>query len=187
MRKIGFFFGTDTGTTRLLGKKIMKAVGEDLCAKPLNVNRITTDDFMGYQALVLGTPTYGEGALPSLELGVKNGSWADFLPSIENFDMAGKTIALYGLGNQVKYGDRFVSGMIHLYRFFKDRGADFVGDWSTEGYNFSHSDALIDGRFIGLALDNKNQAMLTEERLQAWSNQIREPLKRAAGIQPVAA
>ncbi|WP_317933199.1 flavodoxin [Halioxenophilus sp. WMMB6] len=182
MKKIGIFFGTDTGTTRLIAKKLMTRVGEEFCAKPLNVNRITADDFMAYQALIIGTPSYGEGALPSAELGVKNGSWEDFLPQLETLDMSGKTIAIYGLGNQVKYGDRFVSAMRHLYRFFKDRGATIVGDWSTEGYEFTGSDAIIDGRFLGLAVDNKNQAMLTEARLDQWAEQIREPLKQSAGI-----
>ena len=182
MKKIGVFFGTDTGTTRLLAKKMMKHLGEDICAKPLNVNRITVEEFMAYDALILGTPTYGEGQLPSLDLRVKNGSWQDFLAELESSDMTGKTVALYGLGNQVKYGERFVNGLIHLYRFFSERGATIIGDWSTEGYDFAASEAIIDGRFVGLALDHKNQAMQTEERMQQWLAAIKEPLKQAAGI-----
>lgn len=182
MSKIGIFFGTDTGTTRLIAKKLMKQLGEPICAKPLNVNRISADEFMAHKALILGTPTYGEGQLPSLDLNVKNGSWQDFLPALENRDMSDKTIALFGLGNQVKYGDRFVNGLIHLYHFFGERGATLIGDWSTEGYDFEHSEAIVNGRFVGLALDNKNQALLTESRMKAWLSHIQAPLKHAAGI-----
>ena len=43
MHKIGMFFGTETGTTRLIAKKMQKKLGDDLCDKPLNVNRITPE------------------------------------------------------------------------------------------------------------------------------------------------
>ena len=61
MKKIGIFFGTDTGTTRLMAKKIAKQLGDDIASKPLNVNRIEADDMLQYDALILGTPSYGEG------------------------------------------------------------------------------------------------------------------------------
>jgi hypothetical protein len=42
--KIGIFFGTDSGTTRLIAKKIAQnlksRIGENEVAKPVNVNRI---------------------------------------------------------------------------------------------------------------------------------------------------
>ncbi len=41
MAKIGIFFGTDSGTTRMIAKKISKKPGDDVCDKPLNVNRIS--------------------------------------------------------------------------------------------------------------------------------------------------
>ena len=63
MTKIGIFFGTDSGTTRLIAKRIAKSLskrlGEDRVAKPLNVNRIEPEDLLAYRALILGTPTYG--------------------------------------------------------------------------------------------------------------------------------
>ena len=40
MNKIGFFFGTETGTTRLVAKKMHKKLGDEICDKPINVNRI---------------------------------------------------------------------------------------------------------------------------------------------------
>ena len=99
MSKIGLFFGTDTGTTRLLGKKIAKKLGEDLVDKPLNINRASLDDLLSYQVLILGTATYGEGDLPGMENNVKAGSWAEFVPQLEGVDLTGKTIALYGVGS----------------------------------------------------------------------------------------
>ena len=64
MNKIGMFFGTETGTTRLIAKKMQKQLGDDVCDKPVNVNRITPDDMLKYDALILGTPSYGIGEIP---------------------------------------------------------------------------------------------------------------------------
>jgi len=36
MNKIGMFFGTETGTTRLIAKKMQKKLGDELCDKPVN-------------------------------------------------------------------------------------------------------------------------------------------------------
>jgi len=168
MAKIGLFFGTDSGTTRLIGKKIATKLGAELVDKPLNINRVTVDDLLKYQVLILGTATYGEGDLPGTENDVKTGSWLDFIPQLEGVDFSGKTIALYGVGNQEKYGDRFVNGMGKLFDIFKAKGATIIGSWDTDGYTFTSSDAVVDNKFVGLALDNKSQKIDTESRLDRW-------------------
>ena len=94
MKKIGVFFGTDTGTTRLIAKKMAKKLGDDIASKPLNVNRISVDDFLEYDSLIVGTPSYGEGDLPGLSTGVKNGSWQEFIPEFAGVDMTGKSVRL---------------------------------------------------------------------------------------------
>ncbi|MOA52018.1 Flavodoxin-2 [compost metagenome] len=43
-----------------------------------------------------------------------------------------------------------------------------VGAWPTEGYEFEASEAVRDGKFVGLALDLDNQSGQTEERLNVW-------------------
>ena len=63
MDKIGLFFGSETGTTRLVAKKMQKKLGDALCDKPVNVNRCRMDDLLRYNALILGTPSYGEGEI----------------------------------------------------------------------------------------------------------------------------
>jgi len=182
MNKIGIFFGTDTGTTRLMAKKLAKKLGDELAAKPLNVNRTDVQDFLEYDALILGTPTYGHDQLPGTDTGIKAGSWAEFLPQLEAVDLRGKCIALYGLGDQEKYSERFADSLIYLYRFFAQKGAQLVGDWDTEGYNFTHSQAVVDGRFVGLVLDQQSQSLLTEQRLDTWLTQITPALTEKLSI-----
>lgn len=172
MSKIGIFFGTDTGSTRLVAKKIFSMLGETLADKPKNINRTSAAELLQYDALILGTPSYGIGDLPGLATGCMEANWQEFTPCLDGADLSGKRIALFGLGNQERYADRFASSMIHLYRLFSGYGAEIVGQWSTDGYQFEHSHAVIDNQFVGLALDQRTQPHLTEERLKIWLAQI---------------
>ena len=176
MSKIGIFFGTDSGSTRLIAKMIQKKLGNDIASKPLNVNRIRIEDLLIYDALILGTPTYGEGQLPGKSTKVAAGSWEEFLPQLEENDLAGKVIALYGLGDQDKYKERFADGLYQLCVRLEECGARIIGEWSTEGYDFEKSKSVIDGKFIGLVLDQGNQRLMTEERIDTWLEQIRPQL-----------
>ncbi len=172
MARIGLFFGTDTGKTRKVAKMIKKMFDDETMEKPINVNRAVADEFLSYDFLILGTPTLGEGLLPGLSAECENESWEEFLPQIEDADFTGKTIAIYGLGDQVGYADEFVDAIMELHTFFAERGATLVGEWPNEGYEFEHSEALVDGKFLGLALDMDNQANLTDERLKSWLGMI---------------
>ncbi len=168
MARIGLFFGTNTGKTRKVAKMIKKRFDDETMADPLNVNRVTAEDVAQYQFLIFGSPTLGEGELPGLSADCENESWEEFLPKLESVDFTGKIVALYGLGDQVGYGHEFVDAMIELYDFFQQRGATIVGAWPTEGYEFDHSEAIVDGKFVGLVLDLDNQAALTDQRIDAW-------------------
>ena len=68
MARIGLFFGSSTGNTRKIAKAIKKRFPDDeLMAEALNVNKATPELVAGYDYLILGTPTLGEGDLPGLE------------------------------------------------------------------------------------------------------------------------
>ena len=77
-------------------------------AAPLNVNRTEPEDFAAYDYLILGTPTLDEGLLPGLSAECQNESWEEFLPRLEDIDFTGKTIAIYGLGDQVGYAHEWL-------------------------------------------------------------------------------
>jgi len=176
MSKIGVFFGTDSGTTRLIAKMIAKKLGDELCAKPLNVNRIRVEDMLIHDSLILGTPTYGDGQLPGKSTKVASGSWEEFLDQLHDNDLSGKTVALYGLGDQEKYTDRYLNGLYELYVRLEKCGANFVGAWNIDGYQFENSKAVVGGKFVGLALDQSNQRLLTESRVDTWLTQIKPAL-----------
>jgi flavodoxin I len=171
MAKIGIYFGTDTGNTRKIAKSIAKYLG-DAAGKPENIKNAGIDNLLAYDVLILGTPTYGDGELPGLTAGTSTESWEEFMPNLAGADFSGKTIALYGLGDQVGYPGNFVDAMGMLYDAFADCGANFVGFTESEGYEYDSSKAILDGKFVGLVLDEDNQKELTEERLADWLEAI---------------
>lgn len=176
MARIGIFFGTDTGRTRMVAKLMARKLGE-AAAAPVNIGRTSVEDFLACDALILGTPTLGRGELPSADNTTLSApSWEEFLPKLEGADLSGKVVALYGLGDQVKYPDEFVDALALLYDRIAAGGARIVGAWPVAGYEFKASQAVVDDRFVGLALDQDNQAALSEARIDAWLAQIRPEL-----------
>lgn len=172
MAKIGLFFGSNTGKTRKVAKTIKKMFDDETMAAPLNVNKATAEDFAKYEFLILATPTLGEGELPGLSCDCEAESWEEFLPSLQDVDFSGKTVALFGLGDQEGYPDNFVDAMKEIYDVVVEGGAKVVGQWPTDGYEFNASEAVVDGKFVGLVLDNDNQTGMSEERLNTWLKQI---------------
>lgn len=175
MTRIGIIFGTDTGRTRVVAKTIAKKLTARGLnpADPVNVNRITPERLDDFDLLILGTPTLGDGELPGLDTGLAAESWAEFLPRTSGRSLAGRTVALFGLGDQVKYSGEFVDALADLHQCFSGLGARLVGHWPTSGYEFAASRAVgEDGHFLGLALDQINQPVLTDGRLDSWLEQV---------------
>lgn len=173
MAKVGIFFGTDAGNTRKIAKQIAKQLGEAVVVdKPVNIRNATVEDLLAYDVLILGSPTYGDGELPGLSCGNQTEGWEEFLPTLSGADFSGKTIALYGLGDQEGYPDNFVDAIGMIYDAFGDCGAKFIDFTHNEGYTFNRSKALIDDKFVGLVLDEDNQKALTEMRLNDWLSEI---------------
>lgn len=176
MSKIGIFFGSEEGGTAAIAQVIFRVLGEDIADPPLNVNATRPADLMRYDAIIAGTPSYGYGELPGRSAGSYGANWEEFLFRFDEPDFKGKRVAVFGLGNQVKYGDRFAGSLIHLYRFFHGFGAEVIGQWSTQGYNFTHSNSVIDDAFVGLVIDHHNQPTLTKDRLLNWLEKIKPSL-----------
>lgn len=175
MSRIGIFFGTDTGRTRLIAKQIAKKLG-DAADAPVNIGRTTLADFLAYDRLIVGSPTLGDGMLPGESCGLSQPSWEEFVPQLADADLAGKTIAIFGLGDQKKYSHEFVDAIGLLHDAFVARGARVVGRWPTAGYSFDASQAVDGDEFLGLALDQHHQPALTEDRIDTWLAQIQPEL-----------
>lgn len=172
MSRIGIFFASSTGNTRRIAKLIKKRFDDETMADALNVNKATPELIAGYSHLILGTSTLGGGQLPGLSSDCMGGGWEEFLPKLASLDFTGKTIALFGLGDQDKYPGEFVDALGEIYCFVAARGAKVTGFWPTEDYDFISSKAVVDDQFAGLVLDQENQKNLTDARLETWLKQI---------------
>jgi flavodoxin I len=168
MSRIGLFFASSTGNTRRIAKFIKKRYNDETMADALNVNKASPELIAGFSHLIFGTSTLGGGQLPGLSTDCMGGGWEEFLPKLKDVDFTGKTVALFGLGDQDKYPDEFVDAMGEIYQFVAARGAKVVGAWPADDYNFIQSKALVEDQFIGLALDQENQKNLTDARLDSW-------------------
>ena len=87
---------------------------------------------------------------------------------LENADLNGKLVAVFGLGDQSGFADTYCDAMGILAKTAKSHGANLIGQTSAEGYGHSSSAAAEDGMFCGLALDDNNESEKTSSRIGAW-------------------
>jgi len=121
-------------------------------------------DVLSYDKLIFGVPTWGIGELQD--------DWAVFLPGLEEMDLSGKSVALFGLGDQESYPDTFADALGTLYDALLMTGCEITGSWCTLGYEFIESTAVRNGEFAGLVLDEENQSQLTDLRIKDWLSKI---------------
>lgn len=166
MKKTIILFGSTTGNTEEAAGMIQEQLGSDVEMK--NVDSAEASDFENYDNFILGTSTWGAGDLQD--------DWEGFVEDLEAANLSGKTIALFGVGDSDSYPDTFTNGMGLLYEAVKDKGAKIVGAVSTDDYDFAESDSVVDGKFVGLALDFDNEEDKNEERIENWVEQIKSEL-----------
>ena len=167
MKEVALFYGTYTGVTGQVAQKIVNELGADK-VDLFNISK-DGDKMSDYKKLIIGTSTWSIGELQE--------DWDAFMPKLQKMDFSGKTVALFGTGDQVGYPDTILDGMGMLYETFQYRGAEFIGFWPTQGYDFTSPLPLVDhDLFVGLAIDEDNQPELTDERIKQWCDQIRADL-----------
>lgn len=163
--EVKLFFGSSTGNTERCSK-LVHAELKDIIAEVIDMKKASVDDFDFCDGYILGLPTVDEGLLQE--------DWRRFWDNVDEIDWLDKVVAIFGLGDPVKYGKWFVDGIGIVADKVSDLGAKVVGEWPNEGYMpFEKSLGLRNGKFLGLALDEDNQKELSEERIQRWCAQIR--------------
>ena len=158
-------YGSTTGNTKIAAEAIGKQLG---IADIRSVEKVFADELTSYDIIVAGSSTWGYGEIQD--------DWAPLVEKIAKLDLHGKKAALFGTGDQNSYSDTFVDAIGILHDAFSAAGADIIGDWPAEGYEHTSSRAVRDGRFVGLALDEDNQAGMTDERIKAWVEQLKPEL-----------
>ena len=166
MAKIGLFFGTQTSNTQTAAEIIQKEFGGDSVVDLNDISKVEKSDFESYNYIIIGCPTWNVGELQS--------DWENFFDELDSIDFSGKKVAYFGEGDQIGYPDTFQDAMGMLEEKITEQGGETVGYWSTDGYEFTDSKALRDGKFVGLALDEDNQSDLTDKRIKTWVNRLKQ-------------
>lgn len=167
VRKIGLFYGTDTGNTEMVAKMLVEKIEEKLGSDSIEMHEIyqkKADDMRAFDLIIMGQPTWYDGEL--------QGDWEEFIPEMKEIDFTGKKVAFLGLGDQYGYASYFCDSLGVFADMVEELGGEVVGHTSTEGYEHDYSKAEKDGQFCGLCIDVDNQDELTEERLDNWVPQI---------------
>lgn len=162
---IGLFYGSTTCYTEIAAEKIREQLGAELVDLH-NIRDVPLARAQDYPILILGISTWDFGELQE--------DWESHWDDIDTLDLTGHVVALFGMGDQLGYGEWFQDALGMLHDRVVERGATVVGYWPTEGYEFEASKATTeDGKyFVGLSLDEANQYDDTDQRIEAWVAQV---------------
>jgi len=169
MSKIGIFFGPLKGSVNRVADKVKVALGEQN-VELISVNDASASDLEKYDRIIFGISTVGKETWDS---NYSNTDWSKFFPNISKVDFSGKTVAIFGLGDHITYSSYFVNAVGVLAKELLKKSATIVGQVDTAGYEFDDSEAVIDGKFIGLPIDEDFEPELTDERVSNWVNSIK--------------
>jgi flavodoxin I len=159
MNKTAIIYSFNTKKTGKVAERIREAFNDDQ-VEMVNAEDITGELLMSYNQIIMGVPTWFDGELPNY--------WDEFVPALEELDLKGKKIALFGLGDQKGYPENFLDGLGIMAEILENQGATLVGFTSVEGYEFESSRARRGDQFAGLAIDYENQGSMNKERVNAW-------------------
>jgi len=164
MTAAGIFYGSSSGKTERIAGKVKDRLSNFFSVEVFDIAEVKIIELRKYPLLIFGTSTWGIGRLQD--------DWLRFISNNPPSGLHENHVAFFGLGDQGGYPSTFNDGMGILYEIFKPSGFIHVGKWPAMDYSFEDSKALTGVEFVGLALDEDTQPDKTDERINAWVNQI---------------
>lgn len=170
--RVKLIYGTDTGNTENVIDNILLTVLENngYEVDVISVAAITEEDWDS-DNFILGIPTWYDGELQS--------DWEEYFDTFKTLDFTDKTVALFGLGDQLGYEEWFCDGVGILAKIVLENGGRVIGyTKKDESYDLEEKpkSLLDDSTFYGLCLDEDNQDDLTEERIENWVQNLLKEL-----------
>tara|TARA_R100001509_G_scaffold104897_1_gene61937 strand:- start:203 stop:700 length:498 start_codon:yes stop_codon:yes gene_type:complete len=162
---IKLIYGSDTGNTELVTEDITKLLDD---VEVTTVSELTPEDW-DHDKFILGIPTWYDGELQS--------DWEEYFEEFKTIDFTDKTVAIFGLGDQLGYEEWFCDGIGILAEVVLENGGKVIGYTEKDDtYELDETPKSLvdDSTFYGLCLDEDNQGELTQERLEKWITQIKE-------------
>lgn len=176
---IGLYYGSTTGTTEAVAEKVQEfatAAGVPLTA--VNISDLNDPkELLQHEQLIIGIPTWNIGQLQD--------DWLIVYPKLDEMDFTGKTVAIFGVGDQEGFPDNFLDAVGILGKKLQERGATLIGSWSAEDYDYEESEAAFETdegiKFMGLGIDEYNQEEKTDMRIISWLEQIQLETQQLQG------
>ena len=164
MNAVGLFYGSSSGKTEKVAGLIKDSLSNHFSVEVYDIAEAKFVNLSKYSLLIFGVPTWGIGRLQD--------DWLRFISDNLPADLSRSCIAFFGLGDQDGYPDTFNDGMGILYKAYKASGFIHIGRWPVSDYAFEASKAVENNEFVGLALDEDNEAGKTRERIALWVDQL---------------
>lgn len=169
---IGLFYGSTTCYTEMAAEKITTALeqyGHKL--EVFDIKDTPLTQLQDFDILVLGISTWDFGELQE--------DWEGHWDDLDDINLDGKIVALFGLGDQIGYTEWFQDALGMLNDKVVLQGGAVIGYWPNQGYEFEKSLALTEDKqyFYGLALDDESQYDQSEQRINTWCQQLDSELK----------
>lgn len=166
MSKIGIYYGSTTGNTQEVAEAIAKKLNID--KSDLHDVAKANADFSAYDTILFGSSTLGFGDLQD--------DWESYIDKLKGANLTGKKVALFGCGDSSSYSDTFCDAVGKIYQTIKNKGCEIIGNVSTDGYTYDDSEAAVDGKFVGLLIDNDNESDMTEGRISNWIEELKKAI-----------
>ena len=168
MEKIAIFFGPLNGSVHRVAKMVASKIGPET-VDLIHITEASSADLEKYTKIIFGISTVGKD---SWQQKFDNTDWSHFFPIVAAFNFTGKKVAIFGLGDHITYAYHFVDSIGLLGKVVQKQGGEIFGRVSTVGYTFQDSDAIVEGQFIGLPVDEDFEPELTEERVSVWIDSL---------------
>ena len=163
--RIKLIYGSDTGNTELVTEDLIKLLDN---VDVTTVADLTPEDW-DHDKFILGIPTWYDGELQS--------DWEDYFEEFKTIDFTNKTVAIFGLGDQLGYEEWFCDGIGILAEVIMENGGKVIGYTEKDNsYDLEETPKSLvdDNTFYGLCIDEDNQPELTQDRLEKWVVDIKE-------------
>jgi flavodoxin I len=154
--------------------------GKDVdVVEPIDIDTLDSgslkDVFSEHNSLIVGTPTWNTNADTFRSGTGWDDLYYDKLPDLSSI-LEGKNVAVFGLGDQISYGENYADATGELYSVFESLGCNMVpyAHTSQDGYDHITSKSILPGSdlFCGLLLDQINQDDLTDSRIANWIEKL---------------
>ncbi|HZH73183.1 MAG TPA: flavodoxin [Mariniphaga sp.] len=167
-KKTAIIYSYHTHKSKKVAEKIIEAWGKEE-VEPINAEELEKNIFEKFDNFILSAPTWFDGELPNY--------WDEFVPDLEEMDLKDKRFAIFGLGDQKGYPENFCDAIGLLAEIIEQCGGKIAGHTSIEGYTYESSKAQRGDQFVGLPLDQDNQARLTSDRIKKWVEHLKSEFK----------